>query len=212
MTDFMLEMIGYVASAVILVSLLMSSVKKLRLINLAGSMIFAVYGFMILSYPTAVMNLGIVAIDLYYLIKLQKTKDRFGMVELDKDSKLFLEFFEFYKEDIKQFMDVDFDYTNPKLKKYFITRNTVPAGLFIGRINDKNMEILLDYTTPTYRDYKVGQYLYDGSYDFFNDLGVLYFTSKPGSKKHEEYLYKMGFVKVENEDLAMMQKLIKKQK
>ncbi len=205
------EIIGYVASFIILVSLLMSSVKRLRMINLFGSLIFTGYGFAIESYPTAIMNLGIVAIDLYYLIKMSETKDRFNIVELSNDSKLFLDFVEVYKKDISLFMDINFDFNNSELKKYFITRNTVPAGLFIGRVDGENMEILLDYTTPTYRDYKVGQYLYDSSYEFNKYFGVENFISKPGQPKHQAYLKKMGFEEVEINEQLFMKKHIKKQ-
>ncbi len=209
--DNVVEIIGYVASFIILVSLLMSSVKRLRMINLFGSMIFTGYGFAIESYPTAIMNLGIVAIDLYYLIKLQRTKDRFKIVELSNDSKLLSDFMECYKKDIELFMDVNFDFDNIELKKYFITRNTIPAGLFIGRVDGENMEVYLDYTTPMYRDYKVGQYLYDSSYEFYKYFGVVNLVSKPGQPKHESYLEKMGFKKIEIDGQILMKKQIKKQ-
>ena len=65
-----LEWIGYIASMIVLVSLLMSSIKKLRWINMVGALIFGAYGFMIGSMPTGIMNLGIVIIDIYYLSKL----------------------------------------------------------------------------------------------------------------------------------------------
>lgn len=60
-----LDVLGYVASLVVLVSLVMSSIKKLRWINLGGALLFSVYGFMIGSTPTGIMNLGIVMINIY---------------------------------------------------------------------------------------------------------------------------------------------------
>ena len=55
-TQTIWELIGYLASLLVLISLLMTSVVKLRIINLIGSFIFAVYALAIRSYPTAVMN------------------------------------------------------------------------------------------------------------------------------------------------------------
>ena len=49
----MLELVGYFASLLVLISLLMTSVVKLRVINMIGSLIFAVYALLICSYPTA---------------------------------------------------------------------------------------------------------------------------------------------------------------
>lgn len=206
----LLDMIGYIASFIILVSLLMSSVKKLRLINLFGSVIFAVYGFMILSYPTAVMNIGIVLIDLYYLIKMYKEKDQFKLVKTHASAELFTDFFDFYKEDIKSFMDVKLDLKDPDLNIYFVTRNVVPAGLFISKKDGNKLTIFIDYTIPMYRDFKIGSYLYDASSALCTDDNVIYLSSKPGSVKHREYLEKMGFVAIEKSTGLMMEKSLKK--
>ena len=51
-----IEAVGYLGSALVLVSFLMSSVVKLRVVNTVGSLIFTVYALIIRSYPTAVMN------------------------------------------------------------------------------------------------------------------------------------------------------------
>ena len=68
-----MDYLGYAASLIVLISLLMSSIKKLRWINLAGALLFGIYGFMIQSLPTGFMNLGIVIIDIYYLVKHNST-------------------------------------------------------------------------------------------------------------------------------------------
>jgi len=207
----MLDTLGYIASLVVLISLLMSSVKKLRLINLVGSLLFATYGFLIASYPTGLMNLGIVFINIYYLIKLNQAKDDFHMVEITQESQLYNDFIETYKNDMKIFMNVDVDFQDKSLKKYFVTRNAVPAGLFIAKVNAHKLEILIDYTIPLYRDYKIGKHLYTHANDFCSNLGVTYLSAKPGSSKHRSYLEKMGFVSIEKNNQIVMEKLIDKQ-
>lgn len=74
MNTYWLEFLGYIASFIILVSLLMSSIVKLRWINLLGSAIFSVYGFLIGALPVAFMNLCISLINIYYLIKIYHKK------------------------------------------------------------------------------------------------------------------------------------------
>ena len=77
----MLEMIGYLGSALVVVSMLMSLVIKLRMINTIGSGIFAAYALMIHSYPTALTNGFLIGINVYNLIK-QTQKDRsYDLVE-----------------------------------------------------------------------------------------------------------------------------------
>ena len=70
----MIELIGYLGSALVVVSMLMSSVVKLRVINTIGSGIFAAYALMIHSYPTALMNICLVGINIYNLLKLRDRK------------------------------------------------------------------------------------------------------------------------------------------
>ena len=69
-----IEMIGYFSSLLVVVSMLMSSVIKLRVINSIGSGIFAVYALIIHSYPTAMMNICLVAINIYNLVRLSKKR------------------------------------------------------------------------------------------------------------------------------------------
>ena len=56
----LLELVGYVGSGLVIVSMLMTSVARLRVINMIGSAIFTVYALLIHSYPTALMNLFLV--------------------------------------------------------------------------------------------------------------------------------------------------------
>ena len=68
----MVELIGYLGSVLVVVSMLMSSVVKLRVINTIGSGIFAGYALLIHSYPTALMNACLVGINLYNLVRLRQ--------------------------------------------------------------------------------------------------------------------------------------------
>ncbi len=50
----LLELLGYTASLLIAVSLMMTSVLRLRVINLAGAAAFSAYGFLIGAVPVGV--------------------------------------------------------------------------------------------------------------------------------------------------------------
>lgn len=71
-----LEMVGYTASVLVAISLMMRSLHKLRIINLSGSLLFTVYGFTIGAYPVAVLNAFIVLVNLFYLHNARKVADR----------------------------------------------------------------------------------------------------------------------------------------
>ena len=61
------ELIGYVASALVVVSLAMTSVVRLRAISLVGSVAFVVYGVLIESVPIMVTNVAIAALNVWFL-------------------------------------------------------------------------------------------------------------------------------------------------
>ncbi|MBU1141600.1 MAG: YgjV family protein [Firmicutes bacterium] len=190
-----LEWIGYLASLIILISLLMSSVKRLRWINLFGATIFAVYGFLIHAIPVGLMNVGIVMINIYYLVQMYAKKDYFTLLKLGSQTEYFNHFMSFYKENIQSFMDVEKDLDNPQYVKLFILRNTVPAGIVVSKIkNPTTLEIVIDYVIPAYRDFKIGNFLYENQKDFFISQGFEKLVTKPGNEKHQSYLKKMGFI------------------
>ena len=66
----MTEIIGYIASAIVLISFLMKNIVKLRVINTIGCLIFIVYGVLLnFSIPIILTNSVIVGINIYFLIK-----------------------------------------------------------------------------------------------------------------------------------------------
>jgi len=187
-----LEILGYVASLIVLISLIMSSVKRLRWINLIGSSVFAVYGFLIGALPVAIMNLGIVLINSYYLYTMYTTKDYFKLLAVS-EMTYFNVFVNTYEKDMKHFMTFDETLDDPSLERLFILRNTIPAGLVVGKRNKETFEILVDYVTPQYRDFKVGYFFYEEQQDFLKEKGITRLITKPGNEPHQKYLKKMGF-------------------
>ncbi|WP_299804369.1 hypothetical protein [uncultured Shewanella sp.] len=70
------EWVGYLASVVVAISLMMSNIKKLRWWNLVGAALFVAYGLAINAIPVALVNFFIVLIDAYYLVILYKAQNQ----------------------------------------------------------------------------------------------------------------------------------------
>ena len=65
----MTEIIGYIASAGVLISFLMKDIKTLRLVNSIGCGLFIVYGILLgWSWPIIITNSAILGINAYYLL------------------------------------------------------------------------------------------------------------------------------------------------
>ncbi len=67
------EILGYAASVLVAVSLMMGSMVRLRWINLAGALLFAVYGYILGAYPVLVVNVFIAGVNLFYLWRLRRS-------------------------------------------------------------------------------------------------------------------------------------------
>ena len=67
------EIVGYLASIVVLLSFLMKEVKRLRMVNIIGCLLFTTYGILLdFSIPIIVTNTAIIVINVVYLVKLNK--------------------------------------------------------------------------------------------------------------------------------------------
>ena len=193
METWMLELLGYVASALVAVSLMMSSILRLRLINLLGSAAFTAYGFLIGAYPVAVVNLFIVFINLYYLRGMLRTREYFRLLEVRPDSEYLRCFLDFHAAQIRRFLP-GFSYTPSERELVlFVLRDMVPAGLLVGEVRGSALRVELDFVIPQYRDFKVGRYLFTEEAEFFRARGINEVLSEPGTREHQEYLRKMGF-------------------
>jgi hypothetical protein len=63
----LVDWIGYTASALLLISMMMKNVKRLRIINSFGCVLFVIMGLMINNYPIVITNAAIILINVYYL-------------------------------------------------------------------------------------------------------------------------------------------------
>lgn len=72
--DFYLEAFGYLGTAFILLSMMMTSIIKLRIFNICGSVISAVYSFICGAYPIVLLNVGMIAINVVQIFRAKKTQ------------------------------------------------------------------------------------------------------------------------------------------
>ena len=193
MTQDQLQLIGYLGSALVGISMTMKSLLRLRLINVFGATTLLVYGLLIRAYPVAALNSLIVGIDIYYLLQMWQQKDYFKLLEVRPDSAYLKSFVEFYRQGVTEyFPNYKFD-PHPEDVAVFVLRNMVPAGALVVHQEDDQARVVLDFVIPGYRDFRAGRFLFEESAEFFRQRGITCFTSEPGIARHEAYLKRMGF-------------------
>jgi hypothetical protein len=189
------EWLGYFASVVVLVSLTMASIVKLRWINLVGAGLYTLYGALIHSLPIVVLNLGIVFINLYYLYKYYASKERFDLVMAEIDSELFEYFLRTHREEIEKIVPI------PLLKQcqkaLYMLRNDEIAGILVGDRYGDILDIKLDYVIPKYRDFKLGEYFFVKRVACFRERGIRKVFAHAKEESHQAYLRRMGFEPVD---------------
>ncbi|MBT8216123.1 MAG: hypothetical protein KJO17_04655, partial [Acidimicrobiia bacterium] len=120
------ELIGYIGSGLIIASLSMKSILRLRLVGLAGAIIFTMYGVLIAAYPIVITNLVIIAIHVFFLRRLLGAKPDFTVLEVRQGSRYLEEFVTYYADDIATLLP-EFHYEpQPNRYRAFILRDMVP--------------------------------------------------------------------------------------
>lgn len=66
------EIFGYTGTALILLSMMMTSVVKLRIINMSGSLISMIYAIICNTWPVVLLNLGLLIINGVQLARLRR--------------------------------------------------------------------------------------------------------------------------------------------
>ena len=195
-TGTIIELIGYLGSALVLVSMLMTSVIRLRIINLTGSVIFAVYALLIRSYPTAVMNICLAGINIYHLRRLMTEQKHYDLIPASLEDGYLSFLFRSQEADIRKFFPGFSPQGCSADLVYLMCCDGNPAGLFLGkRRTEDDVEVLLDYALPVYRDTSAGRFLHRR----LAQEGYRSLLFRQNAPEHTPYLEKVGYRKTGNE-------------
>lgn len=190
-----IELVGYTGSLLVIISMLMTSLTKLRVVNSIGCIVFATYALIIKSYPTAAMQACLLIINCIGLYNLSKNKKQYSITELKNGDSYINFFIESYKNDIEKFFPKvgSFSATSvsdDKAKIFLIVTGSTTVGIMLARkVSDDTLEIDMDYTVPAYRDCSAGKFLFD----YLKEKGWKKLIARNEIAEHKDYLNKMGF-------------------
>jgi hypothetical protein len=191
------ELVGYLASALVVLALTMTSVVRLRMVSLAGSITFFVYGTLIDSVPIMITNGSIAVINVWFLRKEFASggphgRD-LGVSHIRADSPFLADFIAFHLIDIHRFQP-DFHLpTGDDVVTLLLNRDGLPAGMLIGRRDGSTLTVDLDYVLGPYRDSRLGRWLYGPGAQVFRADGIDQLRSAGTTDTHRKYLERVGF-------------------
>ena len=191
------EVLGYFASALVVTSLTMSSVVRLRIFSLCGSLTFLTYALLIGSTPIVITNIVLALINIWFLRKefLRGGVD-LGVSRIRADSPFLLDFISFHSRDIGNFQP---DFAMPvgdDVVALLLTRQGLPAGALIGRQDGPTLSVDLDYIITAYRDSRLGTWLFTDGAKVFRSAGITRLVAEATTESHDRYLRRMGFERV----------------
>ena len=195
------EIVGYIGSLIVVVSLTMTSVVRLRALSLLGSFTFIAYGLLIDSVPIVITNAAIALINVWFLAREfspRSSRGRdLGVSQIRADSPFLVDFVEFHIDDIRGFQPDFVMPAGPDVVAFMMTRDGLPAGLLVGRRDGNRLMIDLDYVLAAYRDSRIGRWLFGDGAAVFRDDGVEVLSADGPNEAHAKYLERMGFEKTD---------------
>lgn len=186
------ELVGYLASFLVVVSLAMTSVVRLRLLSLVGSLVFIVYAALIGSIPIVLTNVAIVGINIWFLRKELAPTIDLGVSRIRPDSPFLTDFLRYHLDDIRRFQP---EFSMPEADSFtlLLMREGLPAGALVGSRVDGTLLLSLDYVVKAYRDSRLGHWVFGPGAGVFRTEGFSRIESAPGTELHETYLERVGF-------------------
>jgi hypothetical protein len=195
MSDLMISLAGYAASLLLAISLLVNNDVRFRWLNSFGSLSFILYGLLIGALPIILTNTILLAINGYYLIRIYSAHEDFDLIEFRGGEQLVHKFLNFYRKDISHYFPGYVHDSQSGNISFVVLRDLVIANIFVARPGENGKAtILLNYTVPRYRDYKVGRFIFERENQFLLSRGVSSLVYEQVlNRNHEKFIRVMGF-------------------
>jgi hypothetical protein len=66
----MIEVFGWIGSAILVASLLQGNMMRLRVLNLVAAVMLVAYNIVVATWPMVGMNVAVALIDIWFIVKL----------------------------------------------------------------------------------------------------------------------------------------------
>lgn len=193
----MLEIVGWVGSALVIVSLAQARVLRFRVLNLVGAALAVVYNVALAIWPFAAMNLIIAVIDVYWLRRLLVERHdpaAYSVVEVGPGDAYLEHVIDVHLGDIRRFQPT---YAAPRGDTprwaFLVQRDAETVGAVVVRDAGGGEAVVeLDYVTERFRDCTPGEFVY-GRSGVFAEHGVHRLLAGTELATHTSYLRRVGF-------------------
>ena len=197
MTRTVLEIIGWIGSILVIVSLTQARVLRFRWLNLAGAVLAVVYNVILGIWPFAAMNAVIAVIDVYWLVRLLRERHdeaTYEVVEVDSADAYLDHLLRVHLADIRAFQPgFAWDRAAPGRLAFLVLRGDETVGLVVVRdLGDGVGQVEIDYVTKRFRDFTPGEFVYRRS-AMFSGAGFRRLLAPTDVADPQDYYARVGF-------------------
>ncbi|MGV1005043.1 MAG: hypothetical protein ACOYEV_09820 [Candidatus Nanopelagicales bacterium] len=192
------DILGWVSSVLVVISLMLPRVLHFRLVNLIGSILATVVNTVLEIWPFAAMNGAIAIINVYWLWKLNRERTvpgTYEVVEVGMDDNYLRHFL---AQQAPQITATHPQFRAPAVptsdhEAFLVTREAETVGVVIVKnAGGGTGQIVLDYVTERFRDFTPGMFVYRDS-GIFAKLGYARLELADQVAVNEAFYRKAGF-------------------
>jgi len=190
------EIVGWVGSVLVVVSLTQARVLRFRWLNLAGSVIATAYNAAFAIWPFVAMNGAIALINIYWLRRLLRGRHDeavYEVVEVASDDAYLRHVLKVHGTDIARFRAAapPANVSDEHLALLVLRGDETVGVVLVADAGNGVGHVELDWVTPRFRDFTPGEFVYRSS-GVFTAHGFSRLVA-PGGPGQADYLTRVGF-------------------
>ncbi|WP_427385158.1 hypothetical protein [Janibacter sp. G56] len=164
MNGILLETIGWVGSAILVVSLLQTELFRLRVINLVGCLILIGYNAVLGVWPMVGLNIVLAIINVWYLWRFSRERHDaalYEVIEVGGDDDYLRHVLRVHETDIRRYNPQFVHDPFAPQDAYLVLLGNETVGVVLVRDEGEGTaQVTLDYVTPRYRDRSPGEFVF----------------------------------------------------
>ena len=186
------EIIGWLGTGLVVLSMDQQRITRLRLLNLAGAAILTVYNLILGVWPMVALNAALSVIQLYHLNLLFRSRHdaaAYDVVTAAPTDDVVTHVIAQHHEEIRAFHP-SFRTPADSSVAFLVMKGDEVVGVVLATLDGAGTAVLdVDYVTPSYRDFTPGEFVFRHS-DIWQRLGVERIRTEPGGP---DYYSNLGF-------------------
>lgn len=128
----LIEIFGYIGTLLVIISMMMTSITKLRIVNIIGSAITVIYSLIYNTWPIVVMNSCLIMINVFHLIKQYSNNKTFKIIKSNNIDQGLSLYFEYNKNKIMPLFSKFLNDINENFTVYTLYKDYKIIGFIIG--------------------------------------------------------------------------------